>query len=57
MSNVRKDESSPQSAPESPVAQRARAPYEAPRIERRIPVLSHTLQGGQTSGTQSVFGT
>lgn len=35
---------------------KGRAVYEAPRIERRIPVARHTLQGPQTSGSESFFG-
>ena len=32
-----------------------RAPYEPPRVERRVPLHRHTLQGSQTSGSESVF--
>jgi hypothetical protein len=41
---------SARSAAEKPVS---RKPYEAPRVERRIPIAANTLQ--PTSGTENVF--
>ncbi len=42
-------------APSQEGPQTGRLAYEAPRIERRVPVARHTLQGPQTSGSESFF--